>query len=393
MRILFVNGMAPSAANPGNGIFVTRRLSELQKRGIEIRSLSPFLADTPGLERVKKAFGREKNTEFSSFSTGTLLFEQVPARQTILDCLMAKLDANHYPRVLAKALSSQVRQFGPHLIHAHWAYPHGAVAAKLARELHVPSVITAHGSDIHTFPHLDGKTSRALTESLEAADRVIFVSEFLKREAMALGYSGHNAVVIPNGVDLDLFKPLNRSVAKESLGIKGPCVGFVGNLVPVKRADKLPEIFTAIRALAPDTEFLVVGDGPLRREIEQRCASMELRARFLGRAPADDIPRLMNAMDVLVLPSRNEGWGCVAMEAQACGIPVVGSANGGIPETIGNGGIIVPEGADFEGRFAQATVEMLAGPIPAEALIERAGQFTWASTVDREIDLYRTILG
>jgi glycosyltransferase involved in cell wall biosynthesis len=384
--------MSPTKTNPASGIFVTRRLAELKKRGIEIRSFSPFLADARGLERVKKVFGREKNPVFSSFSTDTLLFEQVPARQTVMDCLIAKIDAHHTHRVFAKALLRHLPPFSPDLVHAHWVYPHGTLAVSLSRKLRVPSVITAHGSDIHSFPHENESIWRETVESLEAADRIIFVSEYLKKAAMTLGYSGKNAVVITNGVDLEKFRPMNKVAEKKNLGIAGPCVGFVGNLVPIKRADRLAELFSAIHTLVPDAEFLVVGNGPLRNLLEQRCAEMGLKAHFTGQVEPDRVPRFMNAMDVLVLPSRNEGWGCVAVEAQACGIPVVGSGNGGIPEAIGDGGFIVPEGEDFETRFALSTVKMLKHPIPVEALLERANQFSWASTVEREIDLYRTIL-
>jgi len=100
----------------------------------------------------------------------------------------------------------------------------------------------------------------------------------------------------------------------------------------------------------------------------------------------------MNAMDVMILPSRNEGFGAVIIEAQACGVPVVGSSNGGIPEAIGDGGIVIEEGEDFEKRFAEAVVEMLKNPIEREYLRERALGFSWENIVKREVAVYEEVL-
>jgi len=94
----------------------------------------------------------------------------------------------------------------------------------------------------------------------------------------------------------------------------------------------------------------------------------------------------------MILPSRNEGFGSVIIEAQACGVPVVGSSNGGIPEVIGDGGIVVEEGEDFEKRFAEAVVEMLKKPIDSGYLRERTLGFSWENIVKREVAVYEEVL-
>jgi len=97
-------------------------------------------------------------------------------------------------------------------------------------------------------------------------------------------------------------------------------------------------------------------------------------------------------MDVMILPSRNEGFGCVVLEAQACGVPVVGSDNGGIPEAIGNGGIVVPNGQNFEERFARSVMAMLNNPIPSSKLRSRALMYDWRIIVKKEINIYNEVL-
>lgn len=146
-------------------------------------------------------------------------------------------------------------------------------------------------------------------------------------------------------------------------------MGFVGNLAHVKRADKLPEIFHGVSKIIPNVYFIVVGDGPLKEIIEER--TKDLKITFTGRVKPGEVPYYMNAMDVMILPSRNKGFGCVVLEAQACGVPVVGSDNGGIPEAIGNGGTVIPDGQNFEEHFAKSVVAMLNNPIPSSKLRSR----------------------
>ena len=100
----------------------------------------------------------------------------------------------------------------------------------------------------------------------------------------------------------------------------------------------------------------------------------------------------MNALDVLIIPSRNEGFPNVCIEAQACGCPVVGSNAGGIPEAIGEGGLIVDDTANFEKDFADTVIELLNKPLSREQLRNRALRFDWESVIVKQIDLYKDVL-
>jgi len=274
------------------------------------------------------------------------------------------------------------------LIHCHIPYPEGCVGTALSRRTGLPLVITCHGSDIHTYPQLDHSV-RAMTVSvLREADRVIFVSKSLLKAAKDLGYSGENAVVISNGVDTSHFTIQDKEMKKTELALSKKVVGYVGNLKEVKRADKLPEIFQKIRGKRKDVEFLVVGDGDLRKSIADRCNELNIKVKFTGIVPPSHIPNYINAMDVLILPSRKEGFGCVVLEAQACGVPVVGSNCGGIPEVIAEGGVIVPDGDGFETRFAKAVVDTLNHNWDRTALRNMAIKMDWKNTVNKEIDIY-----
>jgi glycosyltransferase involved in cell wall biosynthesis len=233
------------------------------------------------------------------------------------------------------------------------------------------------------------KRKERYIEVLENAARCIFVSRALLEKAKSFGYSGQNAAVIPNGYDPDVFKPMDKNTVRKELGIykeNTHYVGFVGNLIPIKRADKLPEIFGKISKELPNSRFIIVGDGTLRDKILKEMEGLDVV--FAGRVPQVKVARYMNAMDVMVLPSRNEGWPCVVLEAQACGTCVIGSSNGGIPEAIGFDEYVVEEGESFEDRFAKRVVEVLKKGYNKNILIERAKSFNWEKTVKREIEVY-----
>jgi glycosyltransferase involved in cell wall biosynthesis len=158
------------------------------------------------------------------------------------------------------------------------------------------------------------------------------------------GFTGPVAVIPQFGVDPELFCPEPRPRS-------GPFrVGFVGRLVPEKGADWLLD---AMAGLEGDWELLVVGgfgsDPAVRRQIEARLRELGSRWRLLGPFASGQMPEFYRSIDVLVVPSRTgrrwkEQFGRVIVEAQACGVPVVGSDSGEVPRTIGDGGIVVPEG-------------------------------------------------
>jgi len=162
------------------------------------------------------------------------------------------------------------------------------------------------------------------------------------------GYRGPSAVV-PNAVDANLFRPLDRAQCREELGVSGFAAGYVGRLVEEKG---LMDMVNALEQTPADVNLLFVGAGPYQPALEQRVRERgwEARVRFLPPRPLEQLPQVMNALDALVLPSRTtarwkEQFGRVLIEAQACQTPVIGSDSGAIPEVIGSAGMIVPEGS------------------------------------------------
>ncbi len=374
--------------------YLTNRLKALKNYNIESETYGLVPKDSNTLKLIKKILGKKVIKLYEPFyEVEGIRYKYIYFDKNFLDVFSSRVlkrtnEIRSAEEIANKICSNNQLKFD--IIHAHRMYtpPSGLVTKLVSEKLNIPYVITCHGSDINlAMPN----NKELYNNVLEQAGKVIFVSNALLNKAKLLGYSGTNAVVIPNGVDLEIFKPLDKEKIKRELGLSKKVVGFVGNLVFIKRADKLPEIFEYISS-KKDGEFLVVGDGELRENVEKECQKRNLNVKFVGRVSQDKVPYYMNAMDVMILPSRNEGFGAVIIEAQACGVAVVGSSNGGIPEAIGDGGMVVEEGEDFEKRFAEAVINLLENSIDSNYIREKALEYSWENVVKKEVEVYEEVL-
>lgn len=394
MRLLFLSGIAPTPEDPDIGIFVTRRLAEVTRAGISFDAYVFRYRDTVALAAVKRILGLPVSRPDSeeSLSVDGVVYRSELVAHSLVDVIAESGIAERCFQALRGAV--EIPEYD--LVHAHWAYPEGYVAHLIKEEFGIPYVLTLHGSDIHAPRRALSTRDRRVGAALQNADRTIFVSNGLMEIARAKGFRVDNARVIQNGIPLKTFKPMDQEVAARRLGVEpwtGPTVGFIGGLAPVKGADRLPAIFERVGRQRPDARFIVIGDGPLRGGIESAIAASGLRALFPGFVHHDAVPAWLNLMDVLVLPSRNEGFPCVLVEAQACGVPVVGSDRGGIPEAVGTGGVIVPSGSDFIDHCADAIIQSLASGRSAEQVRSCVATRDWSATVREEIGLYHEVLG
>lgn len=292
---------------------------------------------------------------------------------------------------LAGRIVQVIKEYGLDILHAHYAVPHSLVAV-LARQIagKVGVITTLHGTDITlvgTEPDFYDVTRYAIVSS----DAVTAVSRALALET-AEKLDIHSPIhTVYNFVDLDLFdrqkdNPRNLYARDEQVVLT-----HISNFRPVKRLFDVVEIFARVRR-EREAVLLLVGDGP------ERCPALA-RARELG--VADDIRLLgqqqeivpiLSASDVLLLPSEKESFGLAALEAMACGVPVVGSAVGGLPEVVGSsGGKLCPLG-DVE-AMTSAVLDIL-GDLPRwrKTSREQAQGFSETRWVDEYEALYRQVI-
>jgi glycosyltransferase involved in cell wall biosynthesis len=393
--MLVITNLFPYPGNETRGNFITNRLKALKKFNVDFNVFGTISQDSLFAKVFRKITGSARQEKYGDYyEIDGIRYNYLSFDRRLYDIFSEYVLKKDYTLEYAKELANKkYKSFVQEkydLIHAHGMFnpPAGLVAKLLSQKLNIPYVVTCHGSDINLLME---NSKELYTDVLGNADKVIFVSNALLNNAKSLSYSGTNAVVIPNGIDPKIFKPLDKEKIKRELGLNKKVVGYVGNLKYVKRADKFSEIFENI-ALKQEVEFLVVGDGELREYVEKECQKRNLNVKFVGRVSQDKVSYYMNAMDVMILPSRNEGFGAVVIEAQACGVPVVGSSNGGIPEAIGDGGIAVEEGENFEKRFAEAVINLLENPIDSNCIREKALEYSWENIVKKEVKVYEEVV-
>jgi glycosyltransferase involved in cell wall biosynthesis len=220
-------------------------------------------------------------------------------------------------------------------------------------------------------------------------------------EALAIlrrkGYRGP-AEVVPNGVDLGLFRPLDRAMCRKALRLDTFTAGYVGRLVEEKG---LMDLVESLAKSSGRWQVVLVGEGDFRSALEQRAKELGVaaRVRFFPARPLHELPTLMNALDVLILPSRTtarwkEQFGRVIIEAHACATPVVGSDSGAIPTVVGRGGMVVPERNPE--RLA-AAIDALAGDLARCRSLGEYGRqqvlasCSWARVAERMRQIYSRV--
>lgn len=260
---------------------------------------------------------------------------------------------------MRRALRRLLVKLQPDVVHCHQI---GALfyIAPVSRAARVPvTVHTEHGK------HFEGHVKMRWLGRYAAwhADRYFCVSQDIATEVVLQKIvSPHKVEVVPNGIDTSKFsRGMDALEVRQELGIPidAQVIGTVGRLAEIKRQNLLIRAFSLLLREIPDAHLLLVGDGPLRKELESLAAGLGVSDRIRFTGYRDDRERLYRAMDLFALTSRSEGMPLSVLEAWASEIPVVAACVGGIPELVDDGqnGVLI---ADAEpARWADELAKLL----------------------------------
>lgn len=252
------------------------------------------------------------------------------------------------------------------LIAAHFGNGPGEIALYLSRYLNKKFTVTFHGSDIHTTPFLDRRNFTLCQEIIKNSSLNLFVSNGLLEKSLEIYDSIANRAVLYDGIETNEFNATYKQGSvklKNELGLEGKIVGFVGNLIDVKNVLLLPDIFKTVMETHQSVSFIIIGNGILKNELVHLFRDKGVPVLFTGNIPHEQMPYYFSIMDVLVIPSKNEGLPRVVIEATACGVNCVGSKVVGIAE------LLSPENTfelnnDFEKSAGKRIVELLSTDQP-----------------------------
>ena len=355
LRVLFVTHAFPRFAGDAAGSFLLRLALALRHVGIEVSVLAPHAADLPtrdsvdGIEVVRFRYA-PPSLETLAY-TGTMA-EQVRGSWSARLSLGSLLGAGFW-RVLREQ-----RRVAPRLVHAHWWFPAGVVAAATSRLSQLPFVTTMHGSDVRLARSTAGAAT-GLGWVMRASRATTTVSRWLADEAHAMTPDLPSPRVSPMPAATELFTPAGTRAADRLL--------FVGRLNAQKGIELLLRALAAMRARA---QLDVVGDGPDAESLRVLAASLGIADRVIwhGALPQTALPNLYRRATALVVPSREEGLGLVAVEAQLCETPVIAFDSGGLRDIVKHDitGVLVD--VFTADALARAADQLLANPDRAASL-------------------------
>ncbi|WP_240374368.1 glycosyltransferase family 4 protein [Bacillus piscicola] len=311
MRILVISNMFPTKEVPAFGIFVKNQVDALAKHGHDV---------------------------------------QVAA---IKNAKMGKVNVlKKYSMWMLGALRRLLQKKSPYdIVHAHYAFPSGLIARWFKKRFGIPYVVTCHGGDLNKMAKKGAFFRKQTTRILEDAAHVIVVGHDLEKQVIHDYHIPPEKVsVISMGVDRSVFYERSKTETREHLTLSPDSkhLLFVGNLIKEKGIGDLIEAFVRLQKDVPEAVLHVVGQPKQEgyyNELRQRVHDLQAEdaVHFHGAKPQKEVAEWMSAVDVFVLPSHIEGFGLVAVEAMACGTPVVGTDTGGLSHLLKNDAGVLAE--------------------------------------------------
>lgn len=394
MRVLMVSHLYPSRADSVYGSFVHSQVKALEALGCNVPVLAPTPAAPFPLNLMKEKWRRFHATpKLDNYQGVTVAYPRII--RTPRAALFSLARWNYYC-----ALKPWVRRWHKQealdLVHAQIAYPDGWAAARLAAELGLPLVLTLHGQELQKISRWSKKLEALVASVLTKAAAVAVPSEKMRALAMEQGVAPKKLHLVANGLD-----PL--PAAKLPLAIQEKLIGKK-ILLSVGRLEREKGFQYNIRALArladkhPELTYLVVGEGSYRKDLEELANSLGLARRvlFAGYQSREQIGAYYAASHLFSMPSKDEAFGIVYLEAMAAGLPVIGAHGEGIAPLIqesGAGGL-ASFGAVAE--LAEEISRLLAPAVAAAAGLRgqtTATAYTWRRNAESMLAIYTKTIG
>jgi len=393
MRVLVVSHMYPNPANPAAGIFVHDQIRELAELGCEVRVVSPVPYSPPVLGRLRSRWQALRAVPRASMVEGIPVC--YPRFFSLPRMLLVSYSGYFVHRGIRRTVEQIQREFDFDLIHAHTILPDGYAAMLLNRGLRKPLVMTVHGYDAYRRLKDSTRTRARVLEAFRHADRVVCVSNQIRE--ICLQHYPHPALfqVVHNG--FRIHQQLGHAAA--TLRPSGRVLLTVGRIIPQKDHRLVLEALAILRDEMPDLSYRIVGNGYFRHELELVARRLGVRERveFLGSLPPAQAYAQYASCDVFVMPSWEESFGLVYLEAMSHGKPVIACREVGIAELVEDGktALLVPP------HNSAAVAEAIRRLLEDRELARRIGQagrelsarYTWRRHAERLLELYREVVG
>jgi teichuronic acid biosynthesis glycosyltransferase TuaC len=381
--------MFPSRALPNHAVFVKHRIHKMARlAGIKIIVPVPYF---PFVTHLKRYSFRKKIPQkdiIDGLEVYYPRFLSIPGILKPLDGLFLFLSSLIFIKI-------HLKKFDFDIIDSHLAYPDGYSAVLLGKTMKKPVSITLRGHDINNTPKYPVRRLQ-LKYALKNAEQIFSVASALKSEALKLGAAREKIFVTGNGVDTEVFKPLDMYNSRQKLDLPKDkkIIVSVGNLVERKGFHILLQALRRLIDRGRTNLYLVIVGGPgeegdYSEQLHNLIENLKISGfvSLVGPQKNSDLPLFYNAADLSCLASSKEGWANVLLESLACGRPVVATNVWGTPEVISSKeyGILTDRNPE---SLANALEEALTRSWNHKRISSYAGKFTWddiAYTVVRKM--------
>ncbi|GAB6098059.1 glycosyltransferase [Desulfatiferula olefinivorans] len=379
MKIIFLSHMFPNKNKPLSSVFVAEKAKALCKRN-SLKIIAPISFFPFKNEILPKKIDYFDGLEVLYPKYLSMPFFHI--RWYSYYCALLLENIKNYIKI-------------SDIINVEWIYPDCFVANKFAKKYNKKVVITVHGNEALGYFESSGRRKKYI-QSLREADHIICVSNDLKNK-ITYDYKilDHKISVIPNGIDIKKFHILNKDKALSKLSVEIP--SDVKVCVCVARLSEEKDLHTLIKSISfikKGLKLFIIGDGPLKKELQNFITSLRLwnSVCLVGPVPHDEIINWLNAADIFCMSSTREGCPVVIHEALACGVPVISSDVGGIPDIINNdkyGFLCEPMNAELLSK----NIEIAINKEWNNKEISNYGlQFTWDKVAKEMEDVFKSLL-
>lgn len=393
-HLIVYSSLFPSAAAPAAGTFIRERMFRVARQlPIVVVAPQPWSPFDWLVRRFRPSFRPQAPTHETMDG-----IEVYRPRFFCLPGVLKRLDGRFMAMATLPTMRRLARRFGASIIDAHFLYPDGWAATRIAARLGLPVTITIRGSKDEWLIGTDREPY--LVDAMRSATRLFAVSQALARNvAQRLGIEAAKVTVIGNGVDLEKFAPVDRAEARRRLGLApdAKVIIGVGNLIPTKGFHRVIPLLPELRRRHPGLAYLIVGggssQGDQRGELEALARQHGVAdiVRFCGRQQQEALKWHYGAADVFAQATEFEGWSNVLLEAMACGLPVVTTRVGGNAEVVSDSAL--GELVDWwdPDAFRDAVDRALARDWDRERIIAYARSNTWDDRVGRLVAAFREL--
>ena len=381
----------------GTGIYVDSLAGSLAKEGHQVKVLCSghrLLGKPYPVEAV--LFSNGENKKFD-LDFDFPVFASHPLSKGKKFGELSKTQRQAYFQAFRAKIEAGLSELVPDIVHVH----HGWVIASLLAEFDVSYVVTLHGTEYYAFNNYKDYQEDVL-RGIHGAEIVVALTEDEKNRAIeAYGLDPKKIIIITSGTDTDMFKPLKvdkrRLLRSHSIeAVDRPVVFFGGRLTAQKGVDTLLRAASIYLKTDEKPITLIAGEGDLRNDLEQLAAELKLDSvYFLGAQSHEQMVKLFNVADVAAMPSIFEAFGLVALEALACGTPVIAGNVGGFAENVNNelGYLLKP--GDYE-TLAEKIITFIRDgfkeKVSDKAVAYIRQNFSWDKTVENIKKTYEQVL-